>query len=368
MHIKKCPFSYFCLLAGRFIVLSLDSRSVDIIAAMSLKFIVLAQALVAAAVPFQNNRIGLPDRKVLRQADGEVDAAAFVTNLNATLHKYHAAGVLPSYPGVTDLLDGILKRQSNVALTDQAEMGTDELYYGSGQVGQAAQQFTFDFDTGSSDVFVPGPQCGAAQGCKTGIQYSRAGRDEGNTTTVTYGSGQITGENYLDSLTVGGLTAANQNIISLTSAQGFNTSDSNSLLGMGFSAIAESKMPTFFENLISQGKVSTQEFAFYLGRAKSGTQGNSELTLNGRDTSRYSGPVTQVPVTTKGFWQVALDQVDVNGASDPITAAITRGQAAIDTGTTLLLAPTAAATAIFARIPGALPLPLVEGSTTVFGE
>lgn len=36
----------------------------------------------------------------------------------------------------------------------------------------------------------------------------------------------------------------------------------------------------------------------------------------------------------------------------------TPGQAAIDTGTTLVLAPTAAAASIFARVPGAMPVPL----------
>ena len=341
---------------------------------MSLKLAILAQALLAttAPAPSRNTNIGLPTRKELRQANGEVNGPAVLASLNSTLHKYRAAGVLPAYPGVTDFLDGvlggILKRQSNLALTDQNDEGQDELYYGPGTVGTGNQLFTFDFDTGSSDIFVPGPQCGATEGCDVGTQYAQTGTDEHNTTSVTYGSGMITGENYFDTLTVAGLTATNQNIISLTSASGFNTSDSNSLLGMGFSTIAESKQPTYFENLIAQNKVQNQEFAFYLGRAKSGTASQSELTLGGSDASKYTGAVTQVPVTTKGFWQVALDQVDVNESADPVSAAVTKGQAAIDTGTTLLLAPTAAATDIFARIPGAFPIPLVEGSTTLFGR
>jgi len=38
---------------------------------------------------------------------------------------------------------------------------------------------------------------------------------------VTYGSGMIAGENYFDSLSVAGLKAEHVNIVSLTSAQGF---------------------------------------------------------------------------------------------------------------------------------------------------
>lgn len=46
--------------------------------------------------------------------------------------------------------------------------------------------------------------------------------------------------------------------------------------------------------------------------------------------------------------------------------ASTSGQAAIDTGTTLIVAPSAAAAAFFATIPGALPLPFVGGLGTTF--
>ena len=248
--------------------------------------------------------------------------------------------------------------------TDIYSQGSeDDLYYGLGTVG--SQTFTFEFDTGSSDLFVPGPRCGASQGCKP-PQYTNSGTDERNTTSVTYGSGMITGENFLDSVTVAGLTADHQNVISLTSAQGFNESNSHSILGMGFSTTAHSKQPTYFESLVSQGKVKTQEFAFYLGRPKSNTQGRSELTLGGRDTSRFTGAVTQVPVRKRGYWQVAVDQVDVSGAASPVDTAVTKGQAAIDTGTNLVIAPTAAAIDIFSRIPGAFPMPLVEGDMTFF--
>lgn len=185
--------------------------------------------------------------------------------------------------------------------------------------------------------------------------------DQHRTTSVTYGSGQISGEDYKDDVTVAGLTSSGQGIISLTQAQGFSTSKADGLLGMGFSNIANSKFTTFFENLIAQKKVKISEFAFYLGRAASGTGQKSELTLGGRDSSKFSGVVTQVPVTTRGYWQVAVDSVNVNGKS---TGPTTKGEAAIDTGTTLILAPTVAATAIYAAIPGAFPVPLQSGSPT----
>lgn len=246
-------------------------------------------------------------------------------------------------------------------MVDQNEDGEDELYYGSGIVGAGdghPQSFLFDFDTGSSDTFVPGPSCGTAQGCVGSTHYDQGGVDEHNTTSITYGSGQVEGENYFDDVTIAGKKATHQNVISLTQAAGFNNSDSNSLMGMAFQSIANSGQPPYFKTLIDQGAVSTPEFSFYLGRAVDNTGANSEMTLGGRDSSKFTGAVTKVPVSTQGYWQVALDQVLVSGFADPVDTLATKGQAAIDTGTTLVLAPLLATTTIFARIPGAIPLPL----------
>ena len=122
------------------------------------------------------------------------------------------------------------------------EGGVDEDYYGTITVGATGpQQFVCDFDTGSADLFVPRPQCQSAQRCTGTIKYDQGGVDEGNTTTVTYGSGQISGENFFDDMIVAGLRAKHQNVISLTQAQGFSGSTPDSLMGMAFSTIAESK-------------------------------------------------------------------------------------------------------------------------------
>lgn len=158
--------------------------------------------------------------------------------LKDTVRKYNKEIPLPD---IVKNAPNVAKRDTdaNLHLTDQVNGDSDVLYYGKGTVG--TQSFTFDFDTGSSDTFVPGPSCGTDQGCVGTTKYAQTGKDQGNTTSITYGSGQVTGENYLDSLTVAGLTATNQNIISLTDSEGFANSASDGLVGMAFPAIANSK-------------------------------------------------------------------------------------------------------------------------------
>lgn len=133
-------------------------------------------------------------------------------------------------------------------------------------------------------------------------------------------------------------------------------------MGMGFQSIAQSKQSPFWMTLLNQGKLSPSEFSFYLGRAKSGTQGNSVMTLAGRDSSRYRGSFTNIPVTRQGYWQVAIDGVAVKNGNALATEA---GQAAIDTGTTAIIIPTAVVPQVILQIPGAVPLPLGVGMTGI---
>jgi cathepsin D len=160
-------------------------------------------------------------------------------------------------------------------------------------------------------------------------------------------------------MTVAGLTAAKTNIVALTSAQGFDGLQSSGLIGMAFSTISNAGQPTYFENLIAQKKVAVPEFSFWLGRAASGTQTYSQLFLGGRDPTRFTGDVTPVPVTSLTYWQVALDTVLVNGKKAPLVDP-TKGQAAIDTGTTLVIAPRLATFSIYARVPGAFPVSISD--------
>lgn len=133
---------------------------------------------------------------------------------------------------------------------------------------------------------------------------------------------------------------------------------SDGLLGLAFKAYSASRSTPFFENLIAQKRVKKPEFSFYLGRVKSDTLQNSELTLGGRDTRKFTGSPTVVAVTKQGYWQVALDSVSVNGRVSPRS----KGQAAIDTGTTLIIVPSLAAFAMILQIPDTVPIALISGA------
>jgi len=243
---------------------------------------------------------------------------------------------------------------SNVILADEYQSGeTDVLYYGPGKVGTPVQSFTFDFDTGSSDIWVPNTGCTPANNCPSGRHLynpsaSSTYKDTGKPFSITYGSGTVSGETVIDRVQVGSIAVGAQYLGSVNKVSSdFASSPNDGLFGLGFQSISTTGQPTFIQNAAAKGKI-VPVFGMRLVR-NGGTKG-SELTIGGVDSTRYTGAFTQVPVTVQGYWQVALQSAVVNGKTISGTAA----GAAIDSGTTLIIAPTSAAYNIYSNVPGAV--------------
>lgn len=307
-------------------------------------------------------KVSMGKKHHVTRSDGSANIPGMFASLNHTLSKWGSAP-LPYYAPVAEQqaaqtsarrMAREKKRQSYEALVDQYEGDSeDAAYYGPVTVGGAdgsPQTFELIFDTGSSDIWVPGADCGIVAGCvhPRDAKYDGGGTALGTNTSIEYGSGSTEGANYVDDVTVAGLNSTQQTLFAVTSAYGFEAIDADGICGMAFSSIAQDNGTTFFENLMAQGSVDTNEFGFYMGRVASGTEDDSEMALGGRDSAKYTGDFTTVPVTSETYWQVALDKVTVNSKTG---GANTPGQAAIDTGTTTIVAPTTAAREIMAKIP-----------------
>ncbi|KAI0288149.1 aspartic peptidase domain-containing protein [Russula brevipes] len=116
------------------------------------------------------------------------------------------------------------------------------------------------------------------------------------------------------------------------------------LIGMAFGTIAQSRQPTFFENLIKQREVAAPLFSVHLTRH---VERGSSVCLGCIDYNWATGPVTWLPVVSKTYWAVNMDGLWANGVRAP--AKLT---AAIDTGTSLIYVPPALASAFYGLIPG----------------
>ena len=103
--------------------------------------------------------------------------------------------------------------------------------------------------------------------------------------------------------------------------------------------LSVNKVPTVFENMISQNLVSQQIFSFFLGMTTLTTPDpNSELVMGGSDPAHYTGDITYVPLKATTYWEITLDAMNVAGTS---FIAAGGNNAIVDSGTSILTGPSA---------------------------
>ncbi|PSR80379.1 hypothetical protein PHLCEN_2v6764 [Hermanssonia centrifuga] len=240
------------------------------------------------------------------------------------------------------------KRGSGDILLDDYNTG-GKLWGGDIYVGTPPKKFSVDFDTGSSDLFLPSVSCGYS--CEGHATYdpssSSTAEDRHMTFTLAYGDGStVTGEQYTDTVTMAGLTATNQVLGAATQYSIGLSNDTfppDGLLGMAFESLSEYNAPPVFENLVQERQTDEPRFAFCL----STDADESELYIGGVNTALYDGDFTYAPVTTRAYWQVGLEEIAVN--NEPVVELVS---SIIDTGTTLIIGDESSVSRIYAQIPG----------------
>ncbi|GJJ73724.1 hypothetical protein EMPS_06082 [Entomortierella parvispora] len=257
----------------------------------------------------------------------------------------------PSKPGLLSRfkLDKASAEASPRNIETLTDVARDIQYYAEVEIGSNDQKFRLDFDTGSSDLWVPDSTCTTKR-----VTFNRATSTSFKSVKgkfqISYGDGSnVQGIMGQDRVNLAGLTIENQTIgLANTESTSFSNDVVDGILGLAYNSI--SCVPgtlTPMDNLIQQKLIQSPCFSVWLGRSTEG--GGGEYRFGGYDTDRFDGELTWVPVTLKRYWQVQCDGLffgdqDLNQKSDVI----------IDTGTTLVIVPTPVAQAIHAQIPGSL--------------
>jgi predicted RecA/RadA family phage recombinase len=231
-------------------------------------------------------------------------------------------------------------------------------FYGPIKVG--GQSFNVIFDTGSSNVWVPGKSCGFFT-CYRHPRYDETKspdfEKDGRKYNVQYGSGPVEGVFAKDTVTVGSIDVKGQLFAEVSKVSfgplnlAFAAGKFDGLLGLGWKSISQYQIPTPFESMIDQKLIDEPVFAFYLqgDAAKEG-----ELVFGGVDKSHYTGDLVDVPLTSESYWEVSLDSMSFGGSSIVSTAQ----KAIIDSGTSLLAGPPDAVAALAKQ----------AGATSVMGK
>ncbi|KAI0081508.1 acid protease [Panus rudis PR-1116 ss-1] len=303
----------------------------------------------------QGLQIALTKRSALTDPDGVAIINAITQEVLKTTDKLkNGFDAYKRNTGFQHPLDGASGPSRRATGADPLTDDQDgSLWQGDISVGTPLQRYTVDFDTGSSDLFLPSSTCKTnCEGHKLyNTSSSSTAADRHMTFTLEYGDGsQVSGEQYTDTVSIAGLTATKQTIgAASTYSSGFAPDNfpPDGLLGMGYQSISEYNAPPFFQTLVAQGKTTQPVFAFKLAET------GSELFLGGVNPKLFSGSFTYAPVTVQGYWQVDMDSVTVD-TSTPVNGPIA---AIIDTGTTLIIGDDLNVAALYAAIPGSRPSP-----------
>ncbi|KAF9283781.1 hypothetical protein BGZ88_010297 [Linnemannia elongata] len=294
-----------------------------------------AAATVVNALPVVvNNRTSFAV-PLTRNPHFQPNAQAQIAKLN---HRYPGLNVLAASSGRIPLIN----------------VHPDLEYYGPVSVGTPPQSFKLNFDTGSSDIWFPSNTCNTTA-CKKHTRFdatqSLTYQKDGRKWNVGYGDGS-TASGFLgsDMVDVGGIQVRQTIGLATAESAQFGSSPDDGLFGLGFNTLESVRgVKTFLDNAIAADLLAQPVVSVFLPSERLFNGKGGEYLFGGIDSSKFTGSLTYVPVTRKGYWQVAIEDTLYSGQS--------LGQGAegiIDTGTTLVILDEAAAKAIHEKIEGAL--------------
>lgn len=229
-------------------------------------------------------------------------------------------------------------------------------YYGPISVGTPPQVFNVIFDTGSSNLWIPGKSCGSGCGSHPMYDSSKSSTAAANGTefAIQYGSGPVSGFLSEDAVSTGDVALKEYTFAEINVTKGLGLAYSvgkfDGILGLGWPSIAVDHLPTVFEEMVAQGLVDEPVFSFSLGKADGDV---GELTFGGVDKTKYTGEMTYAPLSNETYWALDLDGISSGG-----TAITTAKRVIVDSGTSILAGPKAEVDAFMKKI----------GAHTIHGE
>ena len=213
-------------------------------------------------------------------------------------------------------------------------------YVGDIELGTPPQKIPVIFDTGSGNLWVTSSLC-VTELCKNHVSYNRFLSSHfkklGLGLQVTFGTGVVIGEINEDVLNIGHIKIKKQKFAEILDESGdvFSAGKFSGILGLGFPPMAAYKITPVFDMIIKSHKLDRNIMAFYYSFNENF---DGEVMFGNVNSSRFHGVIEYYPLIENYYWTIKLDDVKVGGKSLGLCP---QGcWAVVDTGTTLISAPT----------------------------
>jgi len=219
----------------------------------------------------------------------------------------------------------------------------DLLWTGNITVGTPGQgPFVVVFDTGSSNLWIPGISC-TFQGCTGKHKYNSSASRTVVTRNceplfIAYGTGFMIGFLNNDVVNVGGVTVKSQTFgAGYYLADFFASVPIDGILGLAFAEIAADSVTPVFDNMISQRLLQRDLFSVYLSSTPNDT---TSVVLFGEVSPKYyTGNITYTNVIIPSYWLILMESLSINNKSLNSCEFDGNCLAVVDTGTSIIVGP-----------------------------
>uniref|UniRef100_A0A2Q4STM4 Peptidase A1 domain-containing protein n=1 Tax=Caenorhabditis japonica TaxID=281687 RepID=A0A2Q4STM4_CAEJA len=221
----------------------------------------------------------------------------------------------------------------------------DYEYLGNITIGTPDQSFIVVLDTGSSNLWVPGPTCKA--NCQTKSKFTSTASStfvkNGKSWTIQYGSGDARGILGVDTVRFGAKGEAQLAVPSTTFgiashiSSDFKSDATDGILGLAFTSLAVDGVVPPLINAINQNLLDQPLFTVWLEhRGSLNNVGGGVFTYGAVDTTNC-GPVTAYqPLSSATYYQFKANGFKLGSYSNTKSVEVIS-----DTGTSFLGGPSA---------------------------
>jgi len=224
-------------------------------------------------------------------------------------------------------------------------------YYGIVTVGEPPQEFQVVFDTGSGNLIVPGAAC-QSQACLSHRRFDTQRSTSASSVncdgssvfagmaadqiTITFGTGEITGDCYSDNICVGTACTVGDLIVSTDETSvPFASFGFDGVLGLARTSMAQGATFSMMQRYSTQAALQQPIFSVFLSDSNLET---SEVTFGAVKEEHMASELFWVDVTPdSGYWEVKIDDITFDGAETKLCKDC---KVAVDTGTSMLAGPT----------------------------
>ena len=180
---------------------------------------------------------------------------------------------------------------------------------------------------------------------------------------ITFGTGELQGPMGVDDLHVGSFVVQQQTFALVRREIGkvFDAIRFEGILGLAFPSMSAHNVTPFFDNVIQQKVLTSNEFSFFYTKLPSQA---SAIFFGGVDPRFFQAPIQMFPVIEPHYWMIHLESMSIGGVPINIDEnGDTVNKLILDTGTTYFAVPSFAISKVLGLTKSRLCRDLNQGPT-----